>query len=235
MMKLDLHVHTNWGSSDSGLSPQELVIAAKEAGLDGVCVTEHGTVWDQYQLQRFAKEHEFVIIPGMEIATDLGHITAFGLNGYAAGIHRAEILRRAVNAADGIMIAAHPFRRMFDDDRISGWPKKYSLDEAADLPLFSLVDEMEVVNGANNAAENLFALRVAEKLGKIGVGGSDSHSTSGLGAGGIVLDRRVTTVEEFIEEIRAGRYYPCGSLWRGETISFWDERAEDLKKVHGAV
>ena len=232
-MKLDLHVHTNWGSSDSGLSPRELVTAAKAVGLDGVCVTEHGTVWDKYQLERFAAEHDFVIIPGMEVATDLGHITCFGLRGYAAGIHRAEILRRVVMASDGIMFAAHPFRRMFDDPRISGWPKMYSLDEAAELPIFSLTDEMEVVNGANNARENLFALQVARRLGRTGVGGGDAHSTSGLGSGGVVMERRVTTVEEFIEEIREGRYYPTAAAWRGETTSYWDERADELR-VAGA-
>ncbi|MDA1096077.1 MAG: CehA/McbA family metallohydrolase [Chloroflexi bacterium] len=223
MMKLDLHVHTNWGSSDSGLSPQDLVRQAKEVGLDGVCVTEHGTVWDRYQLERFAKEHDFVIIPGMEVATDLGHITTFGLEGYAAGIHRAQTLRRALNAVDGFMIAAHPFRRMFDNPKVSGWPKIHSLEEAAELPIFSLVDEMEVVNGANNRRENLFALAVAKRLGKTGVGGSDSHSTNGLGAGGIVLERRVIDVQGFIEEMRAGRYYPCGSFLRGEEIPFWDD------------
>ena len=234
MMKIDLHVHTNWGSSDSGLSPKELVSTARRVGLDAVCVTEHGMVWDRYQLQRFSDENELVIIPGMEIATELGHITVFGLEGYAAGIHRADILRRAVTAADGIMIAAHPFRRMFDNERISGWPKRYSVEEAAELPLFSLVDEMEVMNGANNERENLFALQVAQRLGRIGVGGSDAHSNSGLGMGGIVLERRIATVEEFIEEIRAGRYYPSGALWRGETLSFWDENAEALQ-VHGGV
>jgi predicted metal-dependent phosphoesterase TrpH len=234
MMKIDLHVHTNWGSSDSNLSPQELVIAAKQVGLDAVCVTEHGTVWDRYQLQRFAAQHELVIIPGMEVATDLGHITVFGLEGYVSGIHKAEVLRRAVTAADGIMIAAHPFRRMFDDARINGWPKLYSVDEAAELPIFSLVDEMEVVNGANNARENLFALAVAKKLGRMGVGGSDSHSTTGLGAGAIILERSVSTVEDFIEEVRAGRYYPTAAVPRGGMVSFWEEKFADLQ-VHGGV
>ena len=234
MMKLDLHVHTNWGSSDSGLSPQDLVRQAKQVGLDGVCVTEHGTVWDRFQLERFAKEHEFIIIPGMEVATEVGHITTFGLEEYGGGIHRAETLRRAVTAADGFMIAAHPFRRMFDNPKVSGWPQVYSIDEAAELPLFKLVDEMEVVNGANNAKENLFALEVARKLGKTGVGGSDSHSVNGLGAGGIVLERTVTTVEEFIEEMRSGRYFPSGSFIRGETVPFWDERFDDVQ-VHGGM
>ena len=227
-MKLDLHVHTNFGSSDSGLSPQELVVAAKAVGLDGVCVTEHGTVWDNYQLERFSAEHDFLVIPGMEVATDLGHITCFGLPGYAAGIHRAEILRRVIMASDGIMVAAHPFRRMFDDPRISGWQKQYSLEEAVELPIFKLTDEMEVVNGANNAPENLFALQVARALGRRGVGGGDAHSTSGIGSGAIVTERRISNVEEFIEEIREGRYYPTGSIIQGSDRSYWDERADDL-------
>ena len=227
-MKLDLHVHTSWGSSDSGLSPQELVTAAKAVGLDGVCVTEHGTVWDKYQLERFSAEHDFVVIPGMEVATDLGHITCFGLTGYSSGIHRAEILRRVIQASDGIMIAAHPFRRMFDDPRINGWPKVYSVEEAAELPIFRLTDELEVVNGANNAMENLFALRVAQQLGRTGVGGSDAHSASGLGSGAIITERHVSNVEEFLEEIREGRYYPTGSLLHGSVRSYWDERAADL-------
>ncbi len=227
-MKLDLHVHTNWGSSDSGLAPQELVTAAKAVGLDGVCVTEHAAVWDKYQLERFSAEHDFLVIPGMEVATDLGHITCFGLTGYSSGIHRADILRRVVVASDGIMVAAHPFRRMFDDPRINGWPKEYSVEEAAELPIFALTDEMEVVNGANNARENLFALQVAHRLGRRGVGGGDAHSSSGLGSGAIVTERHISNVEEFIDEIRAGRYYPTGSLIRGHDGSYWDERAADL-------
>jgi len=234
MMKIDLHVHTNWGSSDSGLSPRDLVLQAKKVGLDAVCVTEHGTVWDKYQLTRFAAEYDLVIIPGMEVATDLGHITCFGLEGYLSGIHRAETLRRVITNVDGLMIAAHPFRRMFDNQKVNGWAKLYSLEEAVKMPIFSLVDELEVVNGANNARENLFALSVAQKLGKNGVGGSDAHSTNGLGAGGIVLERWVTTVEEFIEEVKAGRYYPCGSFLRGETVPFSDETFEDLQ-VHGGA
>ena len=65
MVKIDLHVHTNWGSSDSGLSPQELVTEAKNVGLDAVCVTEHGTVWSQSKVDEMAEESEVLIIPSI--------------------------------------------------------------------------------------------------------------------------------------------------------------------------
>lgn len=60
MMQLDLHVHASWDSSDSGLSLPELVIEARRAGLDGVCIAGHATVWDRYQLERFSTQHDMV-------------------------------------------------------------------------------------------------------------------------------------------------------------------------------
>ncbi len=212
MVKIDLHVHTNWGSSDSGLSPQELLTEAENVGLDVVCVTEHGTLWSQSKVDELAEKSEVVIIPGMEVTTDLGHVTVFGLHGYGSGMHKAETLKRAVDAVDGFMIAAHPFRRMFDDPRISGWDMIYTAEQAAELRIFSLVDEMEVVNGANNLRENLFALEVADLLGWTGVGGSDSHSTSGLGAGGIVMKNTFKDVQSFIDQLRSGKYYPSADM-----------------------
>ena len=40
-----MHVHTTRGSTDSGLSPAELVEVAAKLNLDGVCITEHGGNW----------------------------------------------------------------------------------------------------------------------------------------------------------------------------------------------
>src|SRR3972149_6755545 len=43
------------------------------------------------------------------------------------------------------------------------------------------VDAIEALNGANTERENVIALRVAKLLGKPVVGGSDCHSTHGIG------------------------------------------------------
>ena len=37
----DLHVHTNRGSPDSALTPEEMVEESKRVGLTGVMITEH--------------------------------------------------------------------------------------------------------------------------------------------------------------------------------------------------
>jgi predicted metal-dependent phosphoesterase TrpH len=45
-MLIDLHTHTRPLSHDSLLSPDELIEAAKAAGLDAICVTEHDFAWE---------------------------------------------------------------------------------------------------------------------------------------------------------------------------------------------
>lgn len=50
MFKIEMHSHTFPGSADSQLYGRELVAAVKDAGLDGVVVTNH---YDLYQVGRF--------------------------------------------------------------------------------------------------------------------------------------------------------------------------------------
>src|SRR3989304_2201581 len=45
-MLIDLHTHTRPLSHDSLLTPDDLIEAAKAAGLDAVCLTEHDFTWD---------------------------------------------------------------------------------------------------------------------------------------------------------------------------------------------
>src|SRR5919108_428067 len=69
-----MHVHTNVGSYDSNLSPLELIHKGKAAGLDGVVVTEHDRGWDLALARNLARDHDFVLLCGMEVSTDLGYI-----------------------------------------------------------------------------------------------------------------------------------------------------------------
>ncbi len=45
VMLIDIHIHTTRYSECSSLHPVDMAVAAKEAGLDGICLTEHQTVW----------------------------------------------------------------------------------------------------------------------------------------------------------------------------------------------
>jgi hypothetical protein len=82
------------------------------------------------------------------------------------------------------MIVAHPFRHFFDPihfRRDGRAPFQMTPEEAAErMPVFGLVDELEVANGGCTPQENRFALEVAGVLGRRGIGGSDCHSVQGV-------------------------------------------------------
>ncbi|MDP2951791.1 MAG: PHP domain-containing protein [Chloroflexota bacterium] len=228
-MIIDLHVQTTKGPSDSSLTPQQLLMEAERVGLQGVCLTEHGGAWDRHEFERFAQSSPLALFRGMEINTDLGHLAVFGLDCYISGIHRARELRRAADSVGGFIIALHPFRRCFE-----GTSPRPTLPEAAHLPIFELVDEIEVANGACDSHENFFALQVAKKLGMRGTGGSDAHSTHGLGCCTTVFTRPIRTQEELLQELRAKRFYPAHGLLDGGLIPYGDGLTEvDLDLMSG--
>jgi predicted metal-dependent phosphoesterase TrpH len=205
---LDMHVHTNVGSYDSNLSPLDLIHQGKAAGLDGVVVTEHDRGWDRDLARQLSREHDFLILCGMEVSTDLGHILVYGLQEYVSGILFAQTLRQVVNKIDGVMIAAHPYRQAFVN--IHGrWdaPKPtLTVQAAADRTIVQLVDGLEVYNGATGDRENAMAVAVREYVGLSGIGGSDAHSEHGLGCCVTAFERPIRSERELIDELRAGRF-----------------------------
>ena len=215
MAVFDLHVHTVRGSSDSSLTPEQLINHAVRLKLDGLCLTEHGGGWTGPDLERTFDGSGLIIVQGLEVETDMGHILVLGLHSYVSGMNTATELRKEVDKAGGVMISAHPFRNLFN-------PPPYDVNlvfrnrnsfpatgqEAADHPLFGLVDDVEVANGSNTRRENLFCMDVANHLGLKGTGGSDAHSTHGLGRCVTVFDGEITSEADLIEALKAKAFEP---------------------------
>ena len=213
-MILDMHVHTNVGSYDSNLSPLELIHRGKAAGLDGVVVTEHDRGWDRDLARQLTREHEFLILCGMEVTTDLGHILVYGLEEYVSGIRYAETLRQVVDKVDAVMFAAHPYRKAFvnTSGRWDAPQPTLTVQEAADRTIVRCVDGLEVYNGATGDRENAMAVAVREHVGLRGIGGSDAHSEHGLGCCATEFERPIRNERELIEELRAGRFRAVNRL-----------------------
>ncbi len=204
--KIDLHVHTTQGSDCSVLVSDELIERAALIGLDGVCITEHDHIRCSPELEGRAREHGVMLFYGIEVNTDHGEVLAFGPLEYAEGFHELSYLRKAVDEAGGAIVAAHPFRREFSPFYSSSGIKKPTLEEACDRPIMAMVDSLEVMNGASTPEESEFGRSVAEKLNLGMAGGSDAHSVDGIGMCVTVFERRIETWEEFLAELRAGRY-----------------------------
>lgn len=221
---IDMHLHTTRGASDSGLSPNDLMREARTRGLNAVHISEHDRLWDRHLLAQFRLDNsDLLIANGMEVSTDMGHILTLGLKEYVGGIRQAEMLRRVADEQGAFLIVAHPFRHYFDPvyfRRQGKEPFTLTPEQAARLPVFQIVDAVEVLNGANTLRENFFALRVAQALGKPGTGGSDAHSTQGIGIFCTAFELRCASQEELLAEMHAGRFHASHGLLQGDLQRF---------------
>ncbi|MBI1884916.1 MAG: PHP domain-containing protein [Chloroflexi bacterium] len=219
---VDMHVHTVRGAADSSLTPEQLIEEARRIGLTGVNISEHDRAWDDHQIEEFREQSGLFVSRGMEVSTDVGHIIVVGLTRYVPGIRKISELRKAVDEVGGFMIAAHPFRHFFDPvhfRRDGRPPFDLTPKQAAELPVFQLVDELEVANGGCTPRENAFALEVARVLGRRGIGASDCHSTQGVGCFVTVFEEELESPgtgpsgqEQMLALLRAGRYYAGAGL-----------------------
>lgn len=212
-MLIDLHVHTSRGSADSGLTTEEMIEEMARVGLDGLCLTEHGGPWDKREFAAFqAQNEQGFFVNAMEVETSIGHITVYGLDQYVGGIHDPWTLRRVCDAYGGYMVLAHPFRYLLQQPAFNllyrGQAKiPQCVEDAWEHPVFEIVDAFEVSNGGTSVPENQFALQVARILGKPTVGGSDAHSTNGLGRSVTVFEDPISDAASFMEALHASRFH----------------------------
>ena len=228
----DLHVHTNRGSRDSSLDPEELVVEAQRIGLTGVMVTEHDG-WPRHDFEDFARSYDIVLVRALEVYTPLGHIITIGLDGhvtgFSGGIETVRKLRSDVERVGGLMILAHPFRFLFDPHGLHTRNLLFedpsvlplTAQEASKHPIFDLVDQIEVVNGGNIEKENRLAQQVAEILQLSGTGGSDAHSVNGLGKGTTFFKGEIRNSSDLVEAISAGDFVPVEGFHVGNP-SYYD-------------
>lgn len=208
-MLIDLHNHTRPKSDDSSLNPEELVAQAKEAGLDGLCLTEHDWFWGPAELERLSQKHGLLVLPGVEITTEEGHLLVFGLSKYAFGMHHAHFVRQQVDQHGGVMIVAHPYRRQFRPAATS-YDDGYfpQVQRACENPIFLLADAVEGLNGRATDEENAFSRHVSEQLGKRTTGGSDAHDPGDVGRCATSFERQIRDIRDLITEIKAGHFRP---------------------------
>ncbi len=204
-MLIDIHTHTKPWSGDSQVTAARLIEASKAAGLDGLCLTEHVWFWDHDDVAELSRKHGFLVLPGVEINTEAGHFLVFGLTKYVIGMQSTSFLKELVEAANGAMLWAHPYRgqlsgRGAGDDAVV-------LERAGRDPLVRLCNGIEVLNGRSTALENDFARALQQRAGLPAAGGGDVHSVQDVGLCATEFESPVRNLGEFIAEVRAGRFH----------------------------
>jgi hypothetical protein len=213
-MWIDCHCHTKY-SYDNWLEPVNLIRRARALGLDGVCITEHYSYEASEPVEQVGRDEGVLVLRGVEIATDRGHMLAFGVEddgwniwGRNNYLPIAEVVER-VNGLGGICVPAHPFREIGLASLLEG---------LLDLTGIAAV---ETHNGGNRESDNELAIDAARHMTLPTLGGSDCHKTEAVGRCATEFLQPVTDIASFIAAVRAGAcrgaYFPgYGAAGRGE-------------------
>ena len=141
----DSHLHTVY--SDGKRTPDELVAAARAAGLDFITSTDHNTQSSQLQWGDHATD-DLLILNGEEVTTRSGHWPAIGLPAgtwldWRYRSSEPDAFARFVEEAHrygGLVTAAHPFANCFGCayeytydavDLVEVWNGPWTLDDEA--------------------------------------------------------------------------------------------------------
>lgn len=220
-MKIDLHLHTLYGSSCAYMDPDQLIHQAKLIGLDGVCITEHNQLWDKGAIERLRDKHDFLVIGGVEVSTDLGEILVFGLHKSVLQVYDAVQLRAMVDEVDGVMVMAHPFRsepelfsRFEVPDSKGDREMIERIQKISARPIFYLLDALEIYNGRSGFNETAFTTAVAQYVDLPGTGGSDAHAILGVGACYTVFEEKINNERDLIKQIKQRRFQGVDDRWR---------------------
>ncbi len=206
-MVIDLHSHSYPKSDDSFMTVDELIEAAKGAKLDGICLTEHDAFWSVEEVNALSRRHNFLVLPGCEINTDMGHVLVFGLKHYIFGLHKLSFLSATVQKLKAAVVAAHPYRRRFLEEPAKETAVRTEmLERAGSDALFQICDAVEVLNGRGTATENRFSRDLGELLGAASTGGSDAHRVEQIGTAATFFPHSIRSLDDLIHELHAGRF-----------------------------
>ncbi|MGC8864049.1 MAG: PHP domain-containing protein [Armatimonadota bacterium] len=169
-LALDPHIHTLY-SHCSVSEPEGLLRAAARLGLGGVGIMDHHRVKGALETVRCAEDlkrrglldEEFLVIPGVELNSSVGHIGAlFVCEDLPEGLSPERTVE-AIHQAGGLAIAVHPYHSTGIGDAVFDAPF-----DAVEVECGSVFDR-ELVRRNRDLAED-------KRLGAVAkIGGSDAH------------------------------------------------------------
>jgi predicted metal-dependent phosphoesterase TrpH len=194
MLTCDLHVHTNY-SRDGESSIEEILRVAEEEGLDAIAITDHDSV--DGAKRALTIPSDVLVIPGIEVSTKQGHLLVLGVT---------EIIPSGLDVIDTVNIARRMGALLILPHPYHIWRHGVARRKKAGM---MVVDAVEVFNSRYIVGSaNSKAARIAKRLGKPCVGGSDAHNAKFVGFGRTYVDAE-KNIPAILDAIRAGKV-SCG-------------------------
>ncbi len=192
-MLIDMHTHTSVFSTDSNLLPHDALVRAVERGVDGVILTEHDVLWPPDRAANMSRHLGVLVLPGVEITTEIGHVLVYGLTEPFPRITDARRLRAYCDERDALMFLAHPAR-----------------DPGLRVPrdAMRLFDGIEGLNGCDGPLQNQSASSRGRTRPLPPIGGSDSHALHEVGTAATEFEAEIASLGDLMAALRSGEYRP---------------------------
>lgn len=192
----DIHIHSHH-SEDSRSKIERILDVAKRKGLDGIAITDHGSLEGYFEAKRIAKKYGIGIVAGYEYRAAEGDVVVLGVEKMPPGkrLPAANVVDFA-HSHGGIAIAVHPF-----DPLRSG---------VGNLIRTVKFDAVETINSHCFIYGNAKAAKVASANSMPEVGGSDAHTASEVGNGFTVFSG--SSGGSIIKAIKCGRTRTGGGI-----------------------
>ena len=202
-MLIDPHVHSHHTQGVS-LTPAEAVRRAREAGLDGVVITDLNTLEGLPEVRAAAREQGFLALCGVELATDHGHYLCyfpeperipnppqiFGTTPWPV----REVLAKVAELG-GVAVAAHPYDK--------------SIERPSGDFIFTLdgLSALEGLCARRRGPANDLAVEAADHMNLPCMGGSGAHQASEIGNAATLFKLPVASEADLVAQIRAGAVF----------------------------
>ena len=207
-MYLDLHSHSV--SSDDSRSTVEQylkwvqVLRKRGHTVDGIVLTEHRKFDFDKDYSSLADLYNVLVMKGSELDTRYGHVLVYGVTEKLAQdidftdvrMDARELIKAAAHHG-AVAVPAHP-----------GRPGIGLADYVDQGEVFADISIVETLNGGSRKGENERAERLCEEYGYRGIGGSDAHLTSHIGACLTRFEDNISSERDLVEAILHGRYEP---------------------------
>ena len=225
----ETHLHTCEASACGKVHGEDYIPYMMDKGFAGMIVTDHffngntcvpeDLPWNERvdiyasgyeRALKAAEGKDFTVMFGVEVNFFKDEYLLYGIdkqwlldNECIMDMTRIE-LHEAVNKAGGIMIQAHPYRER---------------DYLSDIKLApaAAIDGVEIYNAANKPNMNALGYEFALPLGLPMTAGSDIHFYNDNDMGGMLFEKKIESIKDFVDAVRANegtpvRLSPDGSI-----------------------
>jgi predicted metal-dependent phosphoesterase TrpH len=223
-VKTVFHVHTDY-SDDSNASVESILELALSHNVGCVTITDHDSMGGARAMARVARGR-MQVIQGQEITTREGHLIGLFLREEIEPGLPARMTAELIKRQGGLVIAPHPFNRIF------GCSLRDHVYELIDL-----IDAVEVCNSQNLlTGPNRRADQFAHRYGLTPIVGADAHHRGHLDACYQMLPP-FDGPQAFLRSLREARLvrgrHPLGYFLRSACVCFSEKTGTRMPADYG--